>query len=352
MKNQPTYREIATKAGVSVVAVHFALRNKPGVSEKTRKAVLKAATECGYRPNPFVSALMARLSSSRPRKLQAILGIFTHSPMTKKNYEHSTPSEYLAGASEMANSQGFLLEQFCWSDFDSNETLVKRVLRSRRIAGVLFHPADGDMIPSWCALDWSSYALGAVADHRELTSLDFACTDHYQNLFLAVEGLRKLGHTRIGFISTIKDIDPSHTHALSAYLTWSAVTFPPGKQIPPLLTQGWYPENNRPWLKQFKPTAILTDDHLVRDWLEKNSYSIPRDISYAHLDVDERWVNVAGIKQHNFEVGAIAMQCVIDHIYRNNLGFPAHPKTYLGMRNLLPSVCSTCSARILFSGSV
>jgi len=41
-------RDIAIKAGVSVNTVSRALRNKPDVSEKTRKAIFRLAEELGY----------------------------------------------------------------------------------------------------------------------------------------------------------------------------------------------------------------------------------------------------------------------------------------------------------------
>ncbi|MGO1543865.1 MAG: LacI family DNA-binding transcriptional regulator [Gulosibacter sp.] len=45
---QPTLRHVAELAGVSTAAVSLALRNKPGVSEETRLAVLAAAEDIGY----------------------------------------------------------------------------------------------------------------------------------------------------------------------------------------------------------------------------------------------------------------------------------------------------------------
>lgn len=55
-----TIRDVATKAGVSISSVHFALSGQPGVSEETRSKIRKVAQELGYQPNPLASNLKRR----------------------------------------------------------------------------------------------------------------------------------------------------------------------------------------------------------------------------------------------------------------------------------------------------
>src|SRR6266478_6281279 len=54
-------REIADRTGISRMAVSLALRGKSGVSETTRKKVLKVAKELGYEPDPEVARLLSRI---------------------------------------------------------------------------------------------------------------------------------------------------------------------------------------------------------------------------------------------------------------------------------------------------
>lgn len=331
MRHQINYKEIAQRAGVSITSVHFALRNKPGVSAKTRELILKVAAEQGYRSNPFVTALMAQLGSRRKRKLKAILALFSHRPMESDEYVHSNPAKFFAGARDTASGQGFLLEPFLWRDFQDNPALLKRILRSRQVFGALFHLGDKEGIPDWCNIDWSAFGLASVGHQWDNQLVDSARSDHYQNTILAFSKLSELGHRRIGFISTRHQVWPpsAGASAIAAFLLCSEVNHAARERIPPLLTHGWHPNKIAMWLKRHRPTAILTNDHLVLDWLTSNSYRVPDDISYAHLDLETNWHDVSGIREHNFEVGAIAMQFVIDHIYRNDLGFPNHPKTML-----------------------
>lgn len=50
MNKKPTIADIARAAGVSLATVSRILNNKPDVSEKTRKHVLKIIDEQGYTP--------------------------------------------------------------------------------------------------------------------------------------------------------------------------------------------------------------------------------------------------------------------------------------------------------------
>ncbi|GAA4051364.1 LacI family DNA-binding transcriptional regulator [Nonomuraea soli] len=54
---RPTIADIAQRAGVSKVAVSYALNGRPGVSASTRSAIIAIAEEIGWRPNNAARAL-------------------------------------------------------------------------------------------------------------------------------------------------------------------------------------------------------------------------------------------------------------------------------------------------------
>ncbi|MER5887643.1 LacI family DNA-binding transcriptional regulator [Streptomyces sp. NPDC001941] len=54
---RPTMKDVAREAGVSTSAVSFALNNRPGVSEATRRRVIRVADRLGWRPSSAARAL-------------------------------------------------------------------------------------------------------------------------------------------------------------------------------------------------------------------------------------------------------------------------------------------------------
>ncbi len=62
MRNTPTIRDVAKRAGVSVATASIVVNGNRPVGEASRKAVLAAISELGYRLNSLASALRARRS--------------------------------------------------------------------------------------------------------------------------------------------------------------------------------------------------------------------------------------------------------------------------------------------------
>ncbi|MFE9403712.1 LacI family DNA-binding transcriptional regulator [Streptomyces sp. NPDC006530] len=54
---RPTMKDVAREAGVSTSAVSFALNNRPGVSDATRRRVIRVADRLGWRPSSAARAL-------------------------------------------------------------------------------------------------------------------------------------------------------------------------------------------------------------------------------------------------------------------------------------------------------
>lgn len=81
-KHRPTIADIARRAGVSKVAVSYALNDRPGVSPTTRASIKAIAQEIGWRPNSAARALThARadtvgLALSRPARMLGVEPFF------------------------------------------------------------------------------------------------------------------------------------------------------------------------------------------------------------------------------------------------------------------------------------
>lgn len=56
-ERRPTLADVARKAGVSTASASYALNGQPGVGEESRRRVLQAARQLGFRPNRLARAL-------------------------------------------------------------------------------------------------------------------------------------------------------------------------------------------------------------------------------------------------------------------------------------------------------
>lgn len=129
MARRVTIKDIATKAGVSIGAVHCALVGKPGVSEDTRRRIAAIAKECGYRPNAIASSLK--------RKAIRIAAAFP-GPSNENRFYFSHVWEgirdYLAS---MRDYNIEILEYPYYDDFAGQPGVLETISRQDDIDGVL-----------------------------------------------------------------------------------------------------------------------------------------------------------------------------------------------------------------------
>lgn len=318
----PTYRDIAQKAGVSVATVSFAMRNRSKVSEATRLRIQSIAEECGYRPNPMVTALMAqhRRRSGR-QQMRAIIVSFS-AGLVEKEGAHSTGIQFKNGEQAACEEAGFILERMEWGQFETSSRRVFARLRSRGVPGVVLW---GGGIPAWCLSGWDDYAFAALGSPPALIKAHLSMTDSYGNTWQMMDELRALGYRRIGFV--LSESLRSHYQSLSAYMGWTQIKG--CEPLRPLITKHWQRDPFLDWFSQERPDAIIVSSDEPIDFLQQANIRIPHEVGIAHLDLDDSWHHLAGIRQNSFETGRAAVHLVIDQINRNVRGIPDHPRSVL-----------------------
>lgn len=314
-------RELASLAGVSPSAVSLALRGRAGVSEQTRSHILKIANEQGYRPNPMVSALMSQTGTRRRRRLESIIGLLTtmdidHYPL------HSTPHLYYKGIKRAAALAGYVIEPFTFETF-SKEVPLERMLKTRQIRGLILHLMRDDF--EQLDLDRSKYAFVSVGTPMKKREVDFVCNDHGHTMRLAILKLWEHGYRRLGL--ALDGRRPEHVEStiLMSLLEWQYRQTEGRTQ--PLITTNWCGRSLYQWYKRERPDAIICSDHLAIQWLRDAGVNIPGDVAFAHLDIDPRWKDIAGVNQCNEEVGTATMDLLISLLNGNRFGLPKHPRT-------------------------
>ena len=323
-----TMRDVALRAKVSVATVSKCFGGKPSIPPRTRDAVLGIAAALGYRPHPYVSALMkirrSRRTASRQRPALAFVTAFeTHDGWKK------TPSPLVrllhAGAEERAEARGYQLSHhWLYRDGMTNQRFSE-MLRHRGIRGLFLTPLP--RLGMQIDLTWPYFSV--VAHGLSIAQPVFHRTsnDHYQSMILALNECWRRGYRRPGFA-----MDDPLSRRLE--LRWEAafvlhrekLGFARG--VPRLLYQTWDPDEVSRWIKRHRPDvviALLTEEHLRQ--LADRGIRVPADVGVVSLSVHEPGGRLSGILQNAALMGAVAADKLIDLVERNETGVPKDPVT-------------------------
>ncbi len=321
-------RDVALRAKVSVATVSKCFGGKPSIPARTRDAVLKVAEQMGYRPHPYVSALMqirrSRRTASRQRPTLAFVTAFETEDGWRKT---SSPLVRLlfAGAGERAEARGYQLSHHWLYREGMTNQRFSEMLRHRGIRGVLLTPLP--RLGMQIDLTWSYFSV--VAHGLSIAHPVFHRTsnDHYQSMVLAMAECRRRGYRRPGFV-----MDEPLSQRLE--LRWEAAfalhreKFGFLCDVPSLLYQTWDAREVSRWIKRHRPDvmiALLTEEHLRQ--LAECGVRVPRDLGVVSLSVHELGSRLSGIHQNATLMGAVAADKLIDLVERNETGVPKHPIT-------------------------
>jgi DNA-binding LacI/PurR family transcriptional regulator len=177
-----TQQDVAARAGVSRPLVSLVMRNSPHVSAEKREAVLRAATELGYRRN----AHAAQLASHRSMMLGVILA------------EVANPifPQILKAAEDRAEERGYgVLLAVGALQADLERRAVNRLL-GHRVDGIVL---AGTRLPAGEVQELAG-TLPVVSVGRRIPGVEGVSVDDRAGARLAVFHLVEQGHRRIAHI--------------------------------------------------------------------------------------------------------------------------------------------------------
>jgi LacI family transcriptional regulator len=184
MRRQPTILDVASQAGVSKSTVSNVVRGLPGVSEATRRRVLAAIEQLGYRPN----VLARQLVQQRTNILGVVVGDLANpffAEMAKSVERHAAARGYTA--------------MFCNTEGDSQSELAGvETLLEYRVAGIVFLAFSGDSRTMQETLEHQVPVVfvSCSADWGDVISVDDALGGR-----LGTAHLIESGHRRIAYVS-------------------------------------------------------------------------------------------------------------------------------------------------------
>lgn len=189
-----TMRDVASRAGLSVSTVSHVVNDSRAVSEESRRRVLQAMEELGYKPNVLARSLRRQKSHT--------IGMIVP--------DSANPffAEVARGIEDASFTQNYSVI-LCNSEGDLEKQLdYTNILIGNQVAGILFVAAG---VSTELVKDLRRRLVPIVVVDREVpgVAVDTVLTNHAQGGRLATQHLVDLGHRRIACISGSSELTPS-----------------------------------------------------------------------------------------------------------------------------------------------
>jgi len=334
-----TQKDVARKLGLSQATVSMAFANVPRLPAATRKKVLLAAEEMGYKPDPMLRSLAIYRGKLRDAKFQGNLGWLSPYRMEGQKTGHYI-RETFEGAARQADAMGYRLDPIWIKAPGMSDRRLESMLRARGIRGLLLPPRD--QVVAHTDLDWDAYASVVVGDYTMARpALNLVAPDHFRAMETALREVKRRGFRRIGFIND-DFIDRRILRGRSsAFLTVEA--FAKDGVRREMATLGMVPRGTitakdaallRRWLEAFRPDVLLYPEEATRSLLLKalpelaplfpSAYALlclpPESLGkHPHAGVSEDWPGMAGR----------AVEVLVSQLQHGRYGLPDQPARVL-----------------------
>lgn len=335
MVNQPmgehiTMKTVAAEAGVTQATVSMCLANNPRIPVATRDRIRAVAEQLGYRPNPYVAALMRARRQGREHQDQPALALLNglDNPAAWRTAAAVTVRQMWEGAMEQAAARGYRIEEFWLHQDGMKAARLSQVLRARGIHGLLLGPLSiGAPMPD---LKWEDFAAVRLGVPLPTLTVTAVMNDHFFSSMKVMRECWQLGYRRPGLVML-------ESHPVRFQGRWSggllatASMLPGTTPVPALLLKSW--TDLAPlagWLRREKPDVLITPSaQEVQSYLRRRGWKIPHDLGLASLACAQPGDPHSGIFQNGRLIGATGIDTVISMLERNERGLPAQAHTLM-----------------------
>ena len=329
MRTQPhSMKDVAQKAGVSVMTVSRALRAHAEISEPTRQRILRIAKQLNYRPDAHLSELMAYIRRKEPAAFTGTLAILRGCARTGDDVPHYITNEtQIKSAHEHAMPLGYKIDEFIFPFDGKQDRRLTTILKTRNITGLIIYPPPEP--GSTLRFDFSEFCPVVYSTNLKSPKLNRVVGNTPHAVHVSLEKLSQLGFRRIGLaIYNVTDTNTDHAF-LPSYLVHQHLT-PEADRIPPLVyndieERGYH--QFMQWVDRWKPEAIISHDTLALQWLRRTKIKVPNEISYVNLSQNPNDpLPTAGISENPREMGRLLVDVVLTLLRAKEVGLPMVPR--------------------------
>ncbi|MDR7071834.1 LacI family DNA-binding transcriptional regulator [Fictibacillus barbaricus] len=180
----PTIKDVAKYANVSIATVSRIVNGLPGYTEDTKKKVQEAIEALGYQPNAIARGLINKRTQTIGVLFPEVSGMLS--------------SEVLEGVENAAHDGGFSV--IVCNTTSSGKRTVKylRLLQEKRVDGIIF--ASENVKEEYYKIFQEMQVPVVLVSTASQFNLPFVRVDDYEGAFRATEYLIQKGHKQIGMI--------------------------------------------------------------------------------------------------------------------------------------------------------
>lgn len=318
-----TIKDIAHKLNLNFSSVSRALNNKPGVSEETRKLVLKTAEEMGYRPNVIARGLVSNVTKTigviMPDIINPLFG------------------EITTAIIETANENDYDVF-LCISNWNNEKEIDNiHAIQQKQVDGIIAKTVCDE---SGLLLERASVPVVGYETWMKNNKFSSVSTDNEKGGYIAAEHLISCGYRKMGILHGPKNSSASLYRRNGIYKAYRKHSL---KQDKSLLYSGEYNIKSgyklaKTLLKEHPDCdSILAGNDMMAlgalEYLEEHGIRPGRDfgvigfdnISFSHLPQ----IQLTTVKQPKYSIGRIITKLLFDQIKNKSDGIPNFPQRIL-----------------------
>lgn len=279
-----TLKDIAAHCGVSVAAVSYALRDNPRIPAATRLAIRKAADELGYRPDPFLSALVSYRSNVKEARVQGEVAVLY--PCEKMSPHSRLFRFHRESFGRRMADHGYSVSDFYLDTLGYSAKRLRQILLARNIRGIVL--GWGFESQTLADFPWQEFVV--VSTERVIVhpSIDRISMNHFRAVRDVMEKILNKGHRRIGLIYYDDTPLAVKKNLLGSYLAEMEMAGELDARLHAFVhKRGESSARFRKWLCESKPDALLSHRRIDPAFFEKAGVKFPRDYGYAVAEIDD-----------------------------------------------------------------
>lgn len=311
-----TIYDIANKLNISAATVSRGLKDHPGINKKTKKKILDAAAEMGYRSNSFASNLR--------KKSSHIIGVIV--PRLNSNFM----SDVIAGVEKVVNEANYNL--FISQSLESMKKEVSnaKAMFNNRVDGLLvslaYDTENIEHFEPFIKRDIPVIFFDRIHEHKKCPSIYI---NNYQAAYDITTHLIEQGCKRIAHIggNQLRNVYAERARGYKQALKDNNVLFDEELLIVNDLSSRSGAEAGEKILSMSKrPDGIFVANDICAiscmQTVKKAGVKIPEDIAFAGFNNDPTSCviepNLTTIDYRGHEMGEVAAKIMIDHLVKND----------------------------------